>query len=230
MRPRDAPQRVATGSYRTTAFHDGLSPVLMAHTDPATSDSTEHAMNALDTRDLTLPQRLWSWLTKQANDRKCSVDEVVAALIDTHRHPEQAEAFGASPAASSPEATASSSQEQPTQKGRTTTADRLREMSDRLSKLQNKDGGDDEPGAKGKRGDLREMRGQSKTARGDETSQRTAPSKKTSSEQQDPDTETLIQQAMQALHESDPPNDESDRPSKSNSGEASMFDVVRDEE
>jgi len=52
------------------------------------STDTQNSLNALETRDITLPRRLWSWLVTQAKKSDRSVDEVIADLIDTHRHPE----------------------------------------------------------------------------------------------------------------------------------------------
>lgn len=52
------------------------------------STNTQNSLNALETRDITLPRRLWSWLVTQAKKSGRSVDEVIADLIDTHRHPE----------------------------------------------------------------------------------------------------------------------------------------------
>ncbi|MES3629408.1 MAG: hypothetical protein PPP56_04500 [Longimonas sp.] len=57
---------------------------------PETSSDVNAQLNALDTRDITLPRRLWSWLVTKANDNNTSVDEIVARLIDTYRHPEVA--------------------------------------------------------------------------------------------------------------------------------------------
>lgn len=57
---------------------------------PETSSDVDTQLNALDTRDITLPRRLWSWLVTKANDNNTSVDEIVARLIDTYRHPEVA--------------------------------------------------------------------------------------------------------------------------------------------
>ncbi|WP_098061019.1 hypothetical protein [Longimonas halophila] len=54
------------------------------------STDTQNSLNALETRDITLPRRLWSWLATQAKKSGRSVDEVIADLIDTHRHPEVA--------------------------------------------------------------------------------------------------------------------------------------------
>lgn len=54
------------------------------------STDTQNSLNALETRDITLPRRLWSWLVTQAKKSGRSVDEVIADLIDTHRHPEVA--------------------------------------------------------------------------------------------------------------------------------------------
>lgn len=48
----------------------------------------QNSLNALDTRDITLPRRLWSWLVTQAKKNDESVDEVIARLIDMYRHPE----------------------------------------------------------------------------------------------------------------------------------------------
>jgi hypothetical protein len=52
------------------------------------STDTQNSLNALETRDITLPRRLWSWLVTQAKKSGRSVDEVIADLIDAHRHPE----------------------------------------------------------------------------------------------------------------------------------------------
>ncbi|MFO8231566.1 MAG: hypothetical protein R6U20_02770 [Longimonas sp.] len=54
------------------------------------STDMQNSLNALDTRDITLPRRLWSWLVTQAKKNNESVDEVVAHLIEMHRHPEVA--------------------------------------------------------------------------------------------------------------------------------------------
>lgn len=52
------------------------------------STDMQNSLNALDTRDITLPRRLWSWLVAQAKKNDESVDEVIARLIDMYRHPE----------------------------------------------------------------------------------------------------------------------------------------------
>lgn len=54
------------------------------------STDMKNSLNALDTRDVTLPRRLWSWLVTQAQKNDESVDEVIARLIDMYRHPEVA--------------------------------------------------------------------------------------------------------------------------------------------
>lgn len=206
----------------------------MAHTDPAASSPTEDAMNALDTRDITLPQRLWSWLTKQARDRECSVDEVVAALIDAHRHPEQAtthpEASDGSELSSSESSlheTASPAKgkspqgEDPDQEQRITAADRLREMSERLDDLRDEDAADGAQDAEAE---------QLQAARGDGASRHTLPSENSLPEQQQSNADALINQAMSALHEPSSRSVESDDASENNSDDQSMFDVVREEE
>ncbi len=54
------------------------------------STDMKNSLNALDTRDITLPRRLWSWLVTQAKKNDESVDEVIVRLIDMYRHPEVA--------------------------------------------------------------------------------------------------------------------------------------------
>lgn len=229
----------------TTASHVCIFCTMARPTSPP-SASTEQALNALDTRDLTLPQRLWSWLAKQASDRQCSVDEIVAVLIDAHRHPEQADTAAVpsdasgTPPGSSPEAMASPAEEQSshnetsTQTKRTTTADRLREMSDRLHKLRNtagKGATDSDTETEVDQEALRKTQESLRASRGDGASPSASSPKNSSSEQkQDPDTGRLIDQAMQALHESDASRSEADRGSENNSGGSSMFDVVRETE
>ena len=109
--------------HRLPAFPSSCSPLtgsLSAMTSSTTS-STGNALNALDTRDVTLPQRLWSWLAKRATENDCSVDEVVARMIDEHRHPEHAQGAASAP----------SNNEAPPD----TAADRLRRVSTRLKHL-----------------------------------------------------------------------------------------------
>lgn len=73
------------------------------------STGTQNSLNALETRDITLPRRLWSWLVTQAKKNGQSVDEVIAALIDTHRHPEVADPDPAPAAQDAPDEPASAS-------------------------------------------------------------------------------------------------------------------------
>jgi hypothetical protein len=172
----------------------------MAHTSPSSSSATQNALNALDTRDVTLPQRLWSWLAKQASEQQGSVDEVLATLIDVHRHPEQAatqaerssavpDSAGANTTKRDTSATAAETKDADTD----TAADRLRRMSNRLSALRD-DATDD-------------------TERDpDDTA---------------PDTESLMNEAMSALQQS--ANVETEPPDPSAAPSESMFDVVRDE-
>lgn len=104
-------------------------------TSPPSPSSTENALNALDTRDVTLPQRLWSWLAKRATENNRSVDEVLARLIDEYRHPEQAQ-----------ENDDASSQENQSQENQSpdTAAERLRRVSTRLQNLIDKTKNEDE--------------------------------------------------------------------------------------
>lgn len=113
--------------------------------------SSENPFNVLDTRDLTLPRRLWSWLAKQAKEQECSVDEVVAALIDEHRHPEMSDASASdttetdvsSKRTPPPSSTEQPSAPPPSAKTNADTSspdtysavDRLRRASDRLKNL-----------------------------------------------------------------------------------------------
>ena len=176
----------------------------MAHTSPPATSSTQNALNAPDTRDVTLPQRLWSWLAKQASEQQCSVDEVLATLIDVHRHPEQAsppnEAAMDSTADRDRSAETDSTKRQPSATAAEakdadtdTAADRLRRMSNRLDALQ--DGTTDSTGSNP-----------------DDTA---------------PDTDSLMDEAMSALQES--ANVETDTPAQDESPSESMFDVVREE-
>jgi len=175
----------------------------MARTSSSPAGTTQNALNALDTRDVTLPQRLWSWLAKQASEQQCSVDEVLATLIDAHRHPEQAVAEAERPAAA-PNGTATAANranktaEDAPSTGQNpdadTAADRLRRMSNRLSAL--RDGATED----------------------------------TEHDPDDvaPDTESLMNEAMSALQQS--ANVERETPDRSESSSESMFDVVREED
>ncbi|PEN08349.1 hypothetical protein CRI93_04335 [Longimonas halophila] len=173
----------------------------MAHTSPSSASATQNALNALDTRDVTLPQRLWSWLAKQASEQKCSVDEVLATLIDVHRHPEQAvtqdkrsSAVPDSAAANRTKRDTSTTAAETKDADTDTAADRLRRMSNRLSAI-----------------------------RGDATDDTEDDTDDTA-----PDTESLMNEAMSALQQSANVEEEASDASESTSG--SMFDVVRDED
>lgn len=196
MRHVPMQQRACNCSSRLAPFS------VMAHTSPSSSSTTQDALNALDTRDVTLPQRLWSWLAKQASEQQCSVDEVLATLIDGYRHPEQAVSPSERPTAAPNGATterganktgpdASVTEEDA---DTDTAADRLRRMSNRLSAL--RDGATDNA-----------ERDPDDTA---------------------PDTESLMNEAMSALQQS--ANVETETPDPSESPSESMFDVVRDED
>lgn len=201
---------------------------------PPAATPSEHSLSALDTRDITLPQRLWSWLAKQANDRQCSVDEVVATLIDAHRHPEQADALPAAPSTSPSQSGSSSSAPQAARSnaqsnGQDTAADRLRQMNDRLSGL--RDAPDETP---------RKAQAKRQATQEADSSKRVASSSKDGTH----GTAALMDQAMNSLNQSDIPSDgspsgqlpeqpdaDTNSPSEQHegeSGEASMFDVVRE--
>ena len=185
-------------------------------------------MRALDTRDVTLPQRLWSWLAKQASEQQSSVDEVIAVLIDAHRHPEQTtgvqdtqntEGQGNPEHASTDDAEAEKAPEQATGghaqgKGSgqvtTSTAERLRRMNERLDAIRD----DDEGAEEGIRRD-----------------------QSTSEEREEetdipPDTDALMNEAMSALQRSEDAgtgaSTENDHSADTQTDDASMFDVVRD--
>lgn len=188
-------------------------------------------MRALDTRDVTLPRRLWSWLAKQASEQQSSVDEVIAALIDAHRHPEQTtgvqdtqntEGQGNpehASHASTDDAEAEKAPERATEghaqgensgQATTSTAERLRRMNERLDAIR----GDDEGAEEGIRRD-----------------------QSTSEEREEetdipPDTDALMNEAMSALQRSEDAgtgaSTENDHSADTQTDDASMFDVVRD--
>lgn len=210
-----------------------LVPALAMARTPSSTGSTQNALNALDTRDVTLPKRLWSWLAKRASEQDCSIDEAVAALIDAHRHPEQAapaETADAEPAPSSSagDAYAQNDGTPRTQSGGSetddTAADRLRRMSDRLSELRDMD-------TKERAADEREA---AHEVPAPEDRLRATPSGDgaASPDASPPsDTEALMDEAMSALNQaSDTAEREAADLHEQESDGASMFDVVRDEE
>lgn len=194
----------------------------MSNTSPDSRGATS-PLNALETRDLTLPKRLWSWLARQATVQDCSIDEVIARLIDTHRHPEQ-ETMQASrqDRSSSPEAATRETGSADADENATaeTAADRLRKLKERLNDLHSDDDASTSTGDGSHEGDPGTLSAD------------------------DLDTEALMNHAMRALHEqknasngaSKAENETSEAPpdaphgSRNRDNGASMFDVVRDEE
>lgn len=194
----------------------------MSNVSPGSRDATS-PLNALETRDLTLPKRLWSWLARQATLQDCSIDEVIARLIDTHRHPEQEtmQASGqdrsSSPKAATRETDSADADENATGE---TAADRLRKLKERLNDLHSDNG--------------------TPTSTGDGSRERDAGTLSAD----DLDTEALMNHAMRALNkqknrpngaskagnETSKASPEAPHGSRSRNDGASMFDVVRDEE